>query len=92
MKRITLAMLESLVNQINIEAGTPLNYTNKLTGKINIGHYHLDMAYGGHRLVQTVSEGGGIRTISTTGYTTKRELFNELHMFLRGLQAKNEDK
>lgn len=88
--RITEKMLQLLVNQINKTAGTPLTYCDKTsaTFKSNINHYHLDMAYGGYKLVQVVNEGGGIHCI-TQGYISKKELFYQMQAFLSGLQARN---
>lgn len=85
---ITEKMLNILVDRINKIAGTPMSYIDKETRTINIGHYHLDGAYGGWKLVQTDNDGGGIRDISKTGYTSKRNLYNEMHMFIAGLEAK----
>jgi hypothetical protein len=86
--RITNKMLDILADRINKLAGTPMTYMNKETREINIGHYHLDCAYGGYKLVQTDNNGGGIHTISESGYTTKRNLYNEMRMFIAGLEAK----
>lgn len=95
MTRITMKHLELLIEQINKLAGTPLTYCDKSTNrpfKINIGHYHLDCAYSGYKLVQTDNDSGGIRDISRTGYTTKRELYNQLKMFIQGLETAKELK
>ena len=89
MQRITDKDLENLVDRINRTLGTPMTYaTANDDGKrtINIGNYHLDSAYGGVQLVQTVTIGGGVRVI-IHGYGTKRELFNKMHAFLEGVRA-----
>lgn len=90
--RITEKMLNILIERINKTAGTPLTYMREVNGKrlINIGHYHLDSAYGGYKLVQTDNDGGGIHVITESGYTTKKNLYYELRAFLRGLEAKKE--
>lgn len=87
--RITEKMLDLLVERINKQAGTPLTYMREVEGKrfININHYHIDSCYGGVKLVQTDNDGGGIHCISNNGYTTKKDLFNQMQMFLAGLQA-----
>ncbi len=88
MKRIKNADLEYLVKQINEKTESPMEYSTLLDNGervTNKGHYHLDMAYGGVKLVRTDGVHGGIREISTTGYGTKRELYNWMRAFLSGL-------
>lgn len=89
MRRTTTAELQAIVARINNYAGTPMEYSsNKGTEKFkaNVGHYHLDSAYGGHKLVQTTNEGGGITEI-TYGFCTKRELSDKMHAFIRGMET-----
>lgn len=90
MSRVTIKQLEKLVLAINKAANTPLTYMSESDGKriINIGHYHLDQAYGGIKLVQTDNDGGGIRCVTHSGYTTKSKLYNEMYAFLCGLKAR----
>lgn len=95
MERITQKNLEHLVDRINEVTGSPLDYCVRCSGlngtqinqpfKASVGHYHLDYAYGGVKLVRMVNEGGGISVISTDGYGTKRELYNWLQAFLAGI-------
>lgn len=90
MSRITLKQLEALVLRINKLAKTPDTYmTMNANGErtININHYHLNQAYGGIKLVQTCSEGGGIRDITWNGYTTKSKLYDQLYAFISGLET-----
>lgn len=88
MERISEKDLENVVLRINRAAGTPLTYATSIGNDrvINIGHYHLDFAYGGVKLVQTMNHGGGIRNITTSGYGTKRELYHQLHAYLAGIE------
>lgn len=82
--RITQKDLEQAVKHLNERKGYATEYATKLADDkyiTNINHYHLDYAYSGVKLVQTMSQGGGIRTISTGGYGTKRELYN----FIQGM-------
>jgi hypothetical protein len=59
-----------------------LNNRLSLEGKYGtIGAYTLSYAYGGVQLHQWCNEHGGVRTISTGGYGTKRELYN----FMQGM-------
>jgi len=78
--RIQIDYLNKITNNKN-EAYT--RTSKGLTG--NIGHYRLDIAYGGYALVQIVNEGGAITTICERG--TKRELFYLVRAFIDGYQA-----
>ena len=84
--RINKAQLESMVERINEATGHPLEaWTKQEDGKYkaNIGTYVLDWAYGGVRLSQMASEGGGQRDI--TGRGTKRETYERMHCYLKGI-------
>ena len=52
------------------------------------GNYHLDYAYSGVKLVMMCNIHGGISTISTDGFGTKRELYNWMTAFLAGIATK----
>jgi len=71
--------LREQVNRINAELGfKPEDITKRYT----IGTYILDSAYGGHRIVKVLSEGGCIETIpGISGFYTKRELYNKIRFF-----------
>lgn len=84
--RITQKDLEQLCLEINKTTNQPLKPVDKMQWQI--GNYHLDYAYGGVKLVQVMNENGGIRTISTDGYDTKRKLYNWMEAFLYGLRIK----
>ena len=91
MNRITMRDLEATVRRINDLAGTPHtcwvkteNVNRPFTA--NIGCYHLSGAYGGYSLVQMVNDGGGERTI-IGGHMPKRELYERMHAFIRGLET-----
>lgn len=90
MERITLQNLEAVVKHINIMTNSPLESYTKKDGKYvaNIGNYHLDGAYGGYALRRMVNEDGGISDVLRVGYATKRELYNAMHAFIAGLEAK----
>ena len=83
MTRTTQKELEGLVNRLNRVTGNPEKPWDN--GKSNIGNYHLDYAYGGVKLVQTMNEGGGIRTI-TLGYETKRNCYLQIVSYLNGIE------
>ena len=86
MDRITEKDLQNLVQRINTATGNPQRYAHPTSGKAQIGHYHLDYAYGGVKLVQTMNDGGGIRNVSTGGYGTKRLLYRQLTAYLAGVE------
>lgn len=78
MQRITQKDLETQIKRLNTICNTPLTYRDEKTNKTSIGHYCLDYAYSGVKLVQVSNDGGGIREKSTGGFMTKKELFNQL--------------
>ena len=92
MNRITEKQLQCVVDRINTVTGNPLESWKQVTessGKrrniAQVGHYHLDWAYGGVMLCQMMNTGGGVVTI--TGRGTKRECYDQMHAFLRGIEA-----
>ena len=93
MQRITQKNLDSLVDQINTKTNSPMkSWTRngkegkrKPGFKANIGNYHLNYAYGGVELCRIVNDGGGIETISSDGFSTKRELYSWIRAFLAGI-------
>ena len=89
--RITEKHIDHLVKTINELTNSPIDYAIKQGDKylIQVGHYHLDSAYGGHKLVRTMNDKGGIREI-THGYDSKRELYGKLQAFIRGLETSKE--
>lgn len=71
--------LQDQVNRINAELGfKPEDIIKRYT----IGTYILDSAYGGHRIIKVLSEGGEIMPVSgISGFYTKRELYNKIRFF-----------
>ena len=91
MERISVKQLENLVAEINRLTNSPVApWTKQADGKIkaNIGNYHLSGAYGGYCLHRMHNEGGGVTTPLVYGHVPKRELFNAMHAFIRGLEYK----
>ena len=87
-----MKQLELLVERLNKVAGTPMTYSDNKPNepfKSNIGHYHLEGAYGGVGLAQVANEGGGIHRIM--GFMTKRELFNCMHAYINGISLKKSE-
>ena len=88
MNRITEKDLQGVCDRINKVTGSPMQpWLRDETGRggAQIGNYHISHAYGGVCLHQMTNAGGGVRTPLSGGYSTKRELYNEMRAFLRGL-------
>jgi hypothetical protein len=92
--RYTKKDLDGAVRGLNIMAGftaeeadaplwTPEGGTNL---RAKVGRYYVSGAYGGWKLVQIVSEGGAERSI-TSGYRTKREVYELIHAYREGMAA-----
>jgi hypothetical protein len=88
MNRITENHLQAMIDEINAATGSPMEaYTNNGASYIsNVGHYHLDSAYGGHSLVRMHNEHGGVKSI-IDGFHTKREIFELMRSYLKGIEA-----
>lgn len=92
--RITDKHLDGLINRLNKLTGNPETYcttTKNEDGanasfKTNVGHYHVSYAYGGCELQQVVNEGGAVSTPLNTGFTTKRDLYEKIHAFIKGIE------
>ena len=90
MQRITDKQLDSLATYLNELTNSPLEpYSKDQNGKFcaNIGNYHISHAYGGVCLHRMSNTSGGVNTPLISYHTTKRELFNAMHAFIRGLDA-----
>jgi hypothetical protein len=89
MNRITDKDLQGTVDYLNRLTDSPDTPYTRIDDKLqaNIGNYHLSHAYGGVKLHRMVNEGGGVREPISTGYITKRDLYNQMHAFIRGLES-----
>lgn len=90
MKTILERDLLAVVRRINLITNSPeTTYTMDKAGKFkaNIGNYHLYHAYGGVSLRRMHSKGGGIIDVLNCGCVTKRELYNRMQSFIRGLEV-----
>lgn len=90
MERITEKQLNAVVERLNRITHSPLaSWTKTDKGPTaNIGNYHLDYAYGGVSLARMRNEGGGIEMILPGG--TKRECYERLQAFLKGIDSTKE--
>lgn len=80
--RITQRDLEAATLRLNKLTKSPEQaYAKGPDGKFkaNVGAYILDGAYGGWKLARIVSDGGGQTDISSGGFVSKRELYNQIH-------------
>ena len=87
MSRTTMKQLESAVEFLNIETNSPLTAYESVDGRLvpNAGHYSIDSAYGGYRLVR-MCKGGGERDIQPQR-GTKTDCWNAIHTVLNVLRA-----
>jgi hypothetical protein len=97
MNRISKSDLQAVVDRINRMAGSPLeSYTITVdeTGRkkyaANVGNYHLSGAYGGYALYRMDNESGGVENVLGTGHLAKRDLYDRMHAFIRGLSLSKE--
>jgi hypothetical protein len=91
--RITAANLQAVVDRINRLTGSPAtSYTRGEDGKLraNVGNFHISSAYGGVTLHRMSNEAGGVTTPLGLGYSTKRDLYEQLHAFARGIEMAQE--
>lgn len=89
-QRITEKHLQAMVNRLNKLTNSPTEYMTN--GKINVGYYHIDYAYGGVQLVRTMNEGGGVTCPLSNGHMPKRELYDQIWAFIRGIELAKEQQ
>ena len=94
MNRITVKDLEALIARLNRATGSPAEpYTRDDIGIrcANIGCYHLSRAYGGFALHRMVNEHGGVSEPFYTGHIPARDLYNRIHAYLMGYEARQHE-
>ena len=86
MQRITIANLERLCKHINRARGTPEEPYTLNNGEYtqNPGCICLDGAYGGWNVEELLEHGS--RRVLDCGYVPKRELYNLLHAYWKGIE------
>lgn len=88
MSRVTESMLQSLVDRLNRETGSPMKpYDNWIAQP---GCYKLDSAYGGHML-RHITKHGGEDNVLGTGYIPKKDLYAQIHAYLIGVTTAKEE-
>jgi len=92
--RISQKDLQAVVDRINRITGSPMEpYTRETmpTGRVfhsaNIGNYHLSGAYGGYSLHRMETDGGGVQDVLGCGHLAKRDLYDRMQSFIRGLST-----
>ncbi len=88
MRRITETDLKVAVLALNTVTHSPLEYGEKIDGhfQTNISHYCLGNAYGGWELHRISNTQGAINVVSSGGYLSKRELFNQINCLINSLR------
>lgn len=89
--RITEKHLKGLVDRLNSLTNNPMApYTVEADKKYNanIGNYHLDGAYGGWALRQMMNTSGGVHDIFNSGFMSKRNLYDMIHAYIKGIELK----
>ena len=89
MDRITNKHLEGMIARLNKLTNSPDQpYAKGADGryKAQIGCFHLAGAYGGVGLHRICNDGGGVTTPIGSGYMTKRELYERLFDYIRGIE------
>lgn len=86
--RITTAQLETLVARLNRITNSPETPWTRVDGRnvANIGNFHLSFAYGGVCVHRMSNATGGASTPIVSYHVPKRELFDLLHAFIKGIE------
>ena len=90
--RITDKHLEGMIARLNRLTNSPMVPYERIDGRCvaQIGNYHLSHAYGGVCLHRMCSEGGGVTTPLMGGHVTKRELYDQIYAFIKGIETAQE--
>lgn len=89
-ERITDRHLTGLCDRLNRLTGSPMvPYTfDPVKDKhcAQIGNYHISHAYGGVALHRMSNDGGGVSEPLYTGHVSKRELYLQMHAYIKGME------
>ena len=92
-QRISEKDLQCAVDRLNRITNSPMTYSDKQADgrfKSNVGHYHLDFAYGGVKLARVTNESGGITLPISMGYESKKDAYYMIHAFINGVESAKE--
>lgn len=87
--RITDKDLDALCERLNKLTDSPTSSYRRLPEggmRANVGNYHISHAYGGVCLHRMRNEGGGVTTPLCGGHVPKRELYEQMHAFIAGIE------
>lgn len=85
MRRIIERDLQGLCDRLNELTSSPSKQW--IDGSAQIGNFHISSAYGGHALHRMHNTAGGVEDILNAGYRTKRELYEQIHAYIRGIES-----
>lgn len=90
---ITETMLQRKVDELNRLTNSPMEpyKFSEADGRhvAQIGNWHISGAYGGFQLHRMVNESGGVTTSPlNTGYVTRRQLYETVEAFIKGMEFK----
>jgi hypothetical protein len=85
MNRITDSQLNGMVGRLNRLVGAPEQ--PYIGGKAQVGNYHLSHAYGGVCLNRMCNESGGVTCPLMSGHTTKRDCYDQIYSFIKGIET-----
>lgn len=91
-QRITEKQLQAMVDYLNKLSGfTPdAKLWNRGDDNLNhatIGMYCIHHAYGGVSLHRIVTDGGGVSDVFNRGHVTKREFYDMMCAYIRGIES-----
>ena len=88
--RTTQHDLDGACARLNRLTGNPVTaWTPRPDGSMQaqVGHYYIEAAYGGWKLVQMINPFGGVTEPLGGGYTSRRDLLNLLWAMIAGVNA-----
>ena len=92
--RINDLHLTNLINRLNNLTGNSTDQWGIVDGKTkaNIGSFYISHAYGGVALMQMVNESGGVNMPLMQGHTTKRDCYDQVYAFIKGIEYAQQGK
>ncbi len=94
MTRITVKNLRNLCANLNKITGSPAEMFGQREGcgtkPFNVGHYLIDTGYGGYSLSRITTTTGGESNVLSISHIPARELYEQMHAFLRGIELGRE--
>jgi hypothetical protein len=91
--RVTQQHLDGACARLNLLTGNATTaWTPRPDGSLQaqVGHFYIESAYGGWKLVQIVNVFGGVREPLGGGYTTRRDLLERIWAMIAGVTAVQE--